>query len=185
MMWYYLNVHFQGQRVKDIWKNPPTNHASGTQLHPESCLLKNSTDAVWNWTRDLPACSSVPPPPTLPRDVLLDSGDSKLYIYYVGFQANRNEQQTNNSRDDIEQNDTSQKQKEISTGKQSSKLNARKEMGICTKSWRSRKTKENTKKTKKYACDKVSLMLVKSIGLFVSPSGISELDCATTKTDTA
>ena len=29
------------------------------------------------------------------------------------------------------------------------------------------------------------LYTVKSTGLFISPSGISELDCATTKTDTA
>jgi hypothetical protein len=67
--------------------------------------------------------------------LLHDSGDLKLFIHYVGFQENRNEQQTNKSRNATEQNVTSQKQKKKGCAeKRSSKLNPRKEMGTCTKS---------------------------------------------------
>jgi hypothetical protein len=66
--------------------------------------------------------------------LLLYSGGLKLFIHYIGFKINRNDQQTNNSRNATEQNDTSRKQRKVSTEKQSSKLNPRKEMGTRTKS---------------------------------------------------
>jgi hypothetical protein len=62
-------------------------------------------------------------PPALPRALLLDSGDLKLFIYYVGFKVNRNEQQTNNSRNATERNDTSQKQGEKKLPQKSKALN--------------------------------------------------------------
>ena len=45
----------------------------------------------------------------------------------------------------------------------------------------------NFERNSEYTTDllKQQVYAIKSTGLFISPSGISELDCATTKTDTA
>jgi len=156
--------------LKDIWKILPSIDASETRLYPKpaSWKIRVTPSEIEPATCRLVAQYLNHLRYRVP--LLFDSGGLKLFIHYVVFQVNRNDQQTNNSRNATEQNDTSRIQRKVSAEKQSSKLNPRKEMRTCTESWRSIKTKENAKKTKKHACDKEILMLVKSI-LSVMTSG--------------
>jgi len=66
-----------------------------TEIEPATCRLE----------------AQFPQLPALTRALLLDSGELKLFRHYFGFQVNRKQQQTTNSRDATEQNDTRQKQK--------------------------------------------------------------------------
>ena len=45
-------------------------------------LMKNSSDTIGNWTRDLLACSAVPQPTALPHTPSTENGGQKLHLEY-------------------------------------------------------------------------------------------------------
>jgi hypothetical protein len=45
--------------------------------------LKKSNDLIGNRSRDIPACSIVPQPSTLPRDPIISHVDPKLSLLYI------------------------------------------------------------------------------------------------------
>jgi len=73
---YHVTVGFVRLALKDAFKH----HAVSTQGHSATGRVrsvKNSSDSIGNWTRDLPACSAQPQPTAPPHALIPDEWQYK------------------------------------------------------------------------------------------------------------